>query len=78
MADQLNGSPVDLAEHLVDKEMKDAIATVNDEQKRDYMARIWNLPKDQIFHELMRVHMESAKMLTEAFNTIEDLKSKLH
>ena len=76
MANQINGKEVlDIAEHIADKEMKDAIASVSDEAKREYMERIWNLPKDGIFHELMRVHAEAGAMINAAYAEIERLKA---
>ena len=49
----------------------------NDEAKKMYMERIWRMDKDQIFHELMRVHGESSKLLIKAQSEIEYLKSLL-
>ena len=78
MANQINGKEVlDIAEHIADKEMKDAIASVSDEARREYMERIWNLPKDGIFHELMRVHAEAGAMINAAYAEIERLKGTL-
>lgn len=45
--------------------MDTLIAQVDNEAKRAYMQRIWAMDKEQIFHELMRVHGESAKLLQE-------------
>ena len=42
------------------------IAKAPDDAKKAYMERIWKMTKDQIFHELMRVHGESSKLLTQA------------
>lgn len=56
---------VNLQEEIMDKHITDQIKAVDDKVKREYMERIWNLSKDQIFHELMRVHGESAKLLME-------------
>ena len=42
-----------------------------------YMQRIWNMDKDQIFHELMRVHGESSKLLLKAEAEIKYLKNLL-
>ena len=75
MENKLNGKAVDLAEHIVDKDMKELIKTVPDEAKREYMERIWNLPKDGIFHELMRVHAEAGAMISAAYAEIERLKA---
>jgi len=53
------------------------IEKANDEAKKMYMERIWRMDKDQIFHELMRVHGESSKLLLKAQAEIEYLKSLL-
>lgn len=53
------------------------IEKANDEAKKMYMERIWRMDKDQIFHELMRVHGESSKLLIQAQSEIEYLKSLL-
>jgi hypothetical protein len=53
------------------------IERANDEAKKMYMERIWRMDKDQIFHELMRVHGESSKLLIQAQSEIEYLKSLL-
>ena len=53
------------------------IDKANDEAKKMYMERIWRMDKDQIFHELMRVHGESSKLLIKAQSEIEYLKSLL-
>ena len=53
------------------------IEKANDEAKKMYMERIWRMDKDQIFHELMRVHGESSKLLMKAQAEIEYLKSLL-
>ena len=53
------------------------IEKANDEAKKMYMQRIWQMEKDAIFHELMRVHGESSKLLLKAEAEIKDLKSLL-
>ena len=45
--------------------------------KKIYMQRIWEMNKDQIFHELMRVHGESSKLLVQAHAEITYLRSLL-
>jgi hypothetical protein len=57
--------------------VKEYIEKANDEAKKMYMERIWRMDKDQIFHELMRVHGESSKLLIKAQAEIEYLKSLL-
>ena len=49
----------------------------NKKSKKMYMQRIWEMTKDQIFHELMRVHGESSKLLAQATAEITYLKSIL-
>jgi hypothetical protein len=53
------------------------IEKANDDAKKMYMERIWRMDKDQIFHELMRVHGESSKLLIKAQAEIAYLKSLL-
>lgn len=64
---QVNGSMT--VEQYIDK--------ADDQAKKMYMERIWRMDKDQIFHELMRVHGESSKLLMRAQAEIEYLKSLL-
>ena len=53
------------------------IEKANDDAKKIYMQRIWAMEKDAIFHELMRVHGESSKLLMRAEAEIKYLKSLL-
>ena len=53
------------------------ISKADDQAKKMYMARIWRMEKDAIFHELMRVHGESSKLLLKAEKEILYLKSLL-
>jgi hypothetical protein len=53
----------------------DLIQKAGDDAKKSYMARIWAMTKDQIFHELMRVHGESSKLLMQAQAEIERLRA---
>ena len=64
----------DIAEEIINKNITDQIKQVDDKTKREYMERIWNMPKDQIFHELMRVHGESAKLLMMAEEELARLR----
>ena len=54
------------------------IAKAPDDAKKAYMERIWKMTKDQIFHELMRVHGESSKLLTQAQSEINRLNILLN
>lgn len=53
------------------------IQKASDDAKKMYMQRIWQMEKDAIFHELMRVHGESSKLLMQAEVEIKYLKSLL-
>ena len=53
------------------------ISKADDQAKKMYMDRIWWMEKDAIFHELMRVHGESSKLLLKAEKEILYLKSLL-
>ena len=53
------------------------ISKADDQAKKMYMDRIWRMEKDAIFHELMRVHGESSKLLLRAEKEISYLKSLL-
>jgi hypothetical protein len=53
------------------------IQKASDDAKKMYMQRIWQMEKDAIFHELMRVHGESSKLLMQAEAEIKYLKSLL-
>ena len=53
------------------------IEKADDQAKKMYMQRIWNMDKEKIFHELMRVHAESSRLLMQAESEIAYLKSLL-
>lgn len=42
--------------------------------KDQYMSRVWAMSHEQLFHELMRVHAESAKLLSEAQAELDRLR----
>ena len=46
-------------------------------QKRQYLDLVWNMSKEQMFQELMRVHAESTKMMTMAQAELDDLRATL-
>ena len=54
------------------------IEVAPDDAKKMYMQRIWAMDKEQIFHELMRVHGESSKLLSLAQTEINRLKELLN
>ena len=44
-------------------------------QKRRYFDLTWNMSKEQMLKELMRVHTASSSLLGQAQATIDDLKA---
>ena len=54
------------------------IEVAPDDAKKMYMQRIWAMDKEQIFHELMRVHGESSKLLSMAQTEINRLRELLN
>ncbi len=50
------------------------IEKASDDAKKMYMQRIWSMDKEQIFHELMRVHAESSKLLMQAQAELDHLR----
>jgi len=46
-------------------------------QKRQYLDLVWNMSKEQMFQELMRVHAESTKMMTMAQAELDELRATL-
>jgi len=51
----------------------DLIEKAGDDAKKSYMTRIWQMTKEQLFHEVMRVQGESAKLLLQAQAEIDRL-----
>jgi hypothetical protein len=45
-----------------------------DDDKLRYMKFAWNLDKEKLFHELMRVHAESSRLLMQAEMEITHLR----
>jgi hypothetical protein len=58
-------------------DLEEQIKAVTDDAKRAYMQRIWTMDKEQIFHELMRVHGESARLLNQANQELLRLRELL-
>ena len=54
------------------------IEKASDDAKKAYMTRIWAMTKDQLFHEVMRVQGEAAKLLMQAQSEIDRLNSLLN
>jgi len=50
------------------------IEKASDDAKKMYMQRIWAMDKEQVFHELMRVHAESSKLLMQAQAELDRLR----
>jgi hypothetical protein len=44
-----------------------------EDMKRDYMARVYKMTHSELFHELMRVHTESAKIIGELQAKVDEL-----
>ena len=55
--------------------LAEQIQSVSDDTKRKYMQKIWSMDKEQIFHELMRVHAESAKLMSAAQMELDRLQA---
>ena len=55
--------------------LAEQIQAVSDDTKRKYMQSIWAMDKEQIFHELMRVHAESAKLMSAAQMELDRLQA---
>lgn len=53
------------------------VESVDEDFKRKYLDRVWGMTKIDMFKELMRVHGESTKMLTQAQSEIDNLKAVL-
>ena len=53
------------------------IEKAGDLAKKEYMTRVWAMTKDQLFHEVMRVHAKSSELLLQAESEIVYLKSLL-
>lgn len=47
-----------------------------DDAKKRYMEHVYGMTHAQLFNELMRVHGESAKMITELQAKVNELKAK--
>lgn len=45
--------------------------------KKAYMEKVYAMSHAELFHELMRVHTESAKLLRDATDEVERLKDAL-
>ena len=51
------------------------VQTPEEDQKRKYLDRVWEMNKMDMFKELMRVHAESTKMMLSAQNEIDNLRA---
>ena len=74
-----------LAEMHIEEQMMNGVAPTvdeiiekaSDDAKKQYMTRIWAMTKDQLFHEVMRVQGEAAKLLMSAQQEIDRLNRLL-
>jgi hypothetical protein len=51
------------------------VETADEAFKRQYLDRVWSMTKIDMFKELMRVHGESTRMMTQAQAEIDNLKA---
>ena len=51
------------------------VESADEDFKRKYLDRVWAMSKMDMFKELMRVHGESTKMMTQAQAEIDNLKA---
>jgi hypothetical protein len=51
------------------------VETADEAFKRQYLDRVWSMTKINMFKELMRVHGESTRMMTQAQAEIDNLKA---
>ena len=51
------------------------VETADEAFKRQYLDRVWAMTKIDMFKELMRVHGESTRMMTQAQAEIDNLKA---
>jgi hypothetical protein len=51
------------------------VESVDEDFKRKYLDRVWAMSKMDMFKELMRVHGESTKLMTQAQAEIDNLKA---
>jgi hypothetical protein len=58
-------------------ERPDLVESPGEIQKRQYLDLVWNMSKEQMFHELMRVHAESTKMMMMAQAELDELRATL-
>jgi hypothetical protein len=58
--------------------VEELIEKASDDAKKQYMSRIWAMSKDQLFHEVMRVQGEAAKLLMSAQAEIDRLNQLLN
>ena len=51
------------------------VESADEDFKRKYLDRVWAMSKMDMFKELLRVHGESTKMMTQAQAEIDNLKA---
>lgn len=57
--------------------MSEYVRVAAQSAKEQYMNKVWAMSHEQLFHELMRVHTESAKLLSQAQAEVDRLKELL-
>jgi hypothetical protein len=67
-----NGVDIDEIHRVAD--IYNMLETAPDDAKTAYMRRVWNMSRAELFHEVMRVQGEAAKLLMSSQQEIERLK----
>ena len=67
MSINVNGSEV----------IEELIQTAEDAARKQYLDRVWNMNKTEMFGELMRVHTESNRLLHVAQTQIQGLQEQI-
>ena len=67
-----NGVDIDEIHRVAD--IYTMLENAPDDAKSAYMRRVWNMSRAELFHEVMRVQTEAAKLLMSSQQEIERLK----
>ena len=67
-----NGVDIDEIHRVAD--IYTMLENAPDDAKTAYMRRVWNMSRAELFHEVMRVQTEAAKLLMSSQQEIERLK----
>ena len=57
--------------------IEELIQTAEDAARKQYLDRVWNMNKTEMFGELMRVHTESNRLLHVAQTQIQGLQEQI-